>query len=201
MIKNAWHNFELAQALNKASLITSDSVGACLASLLLDKKLVYRYPGIEMMEDLIKQGWKVFLLGGRRGVAEEASRKIREKYPYVKICGAHHGYFKNNEEEKVISKINTLKPDIVFIGLNIPYQEIWIDKNRCRINAELLVGVGGSFDVISGRLKRAPYILRTTGAEWFWRLAIQPERIRKVIKLPLFLMETVWRFLKGNPLL
>lgn len=201
MVKRSWHNFELSKAIRNASLITADSVGICLASRMLDGKKVFRYPGIEMMEDLIKQNWKVFLLGGRPGITQKASQNISRRYPHARLCGTHHGYFKTGEEKKVVTRINTLSPDVVFVGLDIPRQEIWIDKNKKKINAGLLVGVGGSFDVAGGSLPRSPYIFRVIGIEWLWRTAVQPWRIVRIINLPVFLMEAVWRFLKGKPLL
>lgn len=201
MAKRSWHNYELSKAIGNASLITADSIGICLASVLLDGNKVHRYPGIEMMEDLIKQDWKVFLLGGKPGITEKASQNIRRRYPYAKLCGAYHGYFKKDEEKDIVSTINMLNPDIVFVGLDVPRQEIWIDKNKKKVNAGLLIGVGGSFDIAGGFLPRAPYILRVIGIEWIWRAVVQPWRIVRIINLPVFLIEVLWRFIKGKPLL
>ncbi len=202
MVKCLWHNYKLSEAISKASLITADSIGVSLASILLERRRVCRYPGIEMMEDLIKQGWKVYLLGGRKWVAERAAGKLKIKYPDTNICGTHHGYFGNiEEEEEILNDINKLKPDIVFIGLNMPRQEIWINRNKEKLKAGVIIGVGGSFDVVSGRLLRAPYIFKFTGNEWLWRLLIQPWRITRILGLPVFLFEVICRFIKNKTLL
>jgi len=201
MIMKSWHDERMSDAISNASLITADSVGISIASVILDKRTVRRYPGIEMMEDIISRGWKVFFLGSRDGVASKAAENMSGKYPRARICGAYHGYFNSSESDHVIDIINTCCPDVLFVGMNMMRQEKWIDANRDRIKAGIIIGVGGSFDVISGNLPRAPYILRAAGYEWLWRMIIQPKRIIRVIKLPVFMVEVLWRLFRGEGLL
>ncbi|MFH1415740.1 MAG: WecB/TagA/CpsF family glycosyltransferase [Elusimicrobiota bacterium] len=194
MLRCAWHNTELSEAISSASLITADSIGVFYASLLLDGRRVSRYPGIEMMEDLISLGMRIYMLGSKEGIAEEAVAQLKLKYTQADICGIHHGYFTHEQEDDIISAVNSVEPDILFVGLDMPRQEIWIAKNKKKIKAKLIIGVGGSFDVISGKLARAPVFFRNIGIEWLWRMILQPWRVIRIIKLPIFFLETIWRF-------
>ena len=126
---------------------------------------------------------------------------MKEKYSEACICGTYHGYFNDRESSNVIDMINTIRPDIVFVGMNMVRQEKWIDTYKDRISSGIIIGVGGSFDVLSGNLPRAPHILRSAGYEWLWRMVIQPKRIIRVIKLPVFVMEVLWRLFRGKNLL
>ncbi|MFW6173429.1 MAG: WecB/TagA/CpsF family glycosyltransferase [Elusimicrobiota bacterium] len=197
MIRFLWHRKDVKEVIRRASLIVADSIGMVLAFLLLNKRLVTRYPGIEMMTDLINRGWSTGLIGGKKGIALKAAEKIRSKNKKAEIKFIHHGYFSREEESKIINKINKMKLDAVFVGLNIPYQEIWIDKIKKKINSGIIMGVGGSFDVLSGRLTRAPYGFRITGIEWFWRMILEPWRFSRLFGLILFVGEVTWRFFKG----
>ncbi|MFC2092146.1 WecB/TagA/CpsF family glycosyltransferase [Elusimicrobiota bacterium] len=201
MLKSLWHDPELASAVKRASLITADSVGICLASRVLDKRKVFRYPGIDMMKDLIGQGWRVFLMGGREGVSSCAADRLKEAYPHAKLCGTYHGYFKESDKDEVIRLINEAEPDILFIGLDTPRQEIWINENRGKINAKLIIGIGGSLDVISGSIKRAPGFWRLMGIEWLWRMFMEPWRLIRIVRLPGFMLEVLWRYLQKKPLI
>lgn len=201
MLKKAWHDKELRSAISNAVLITADSIGVSLASVILHRKRVYRYPGIEMMEDLIKDGWNVYFFGGEEGVAVKAADILLHKYPRANICGARSGFFSKAEENNIINSINNLKPDIVFVGMSLPEQEIWINRNKKRIKCGLIIGVGGSFDVLSGNLKRAPLIFKISGIEWLWRLLLQPWRISRIVMLPVFLVELIWKFFRGESLI
>lgn len=198
MLSNAWKNNELYSAIKRASLITADSIGVSVASFMLDGRKTRRYPGIEMMEDMISLGRKVFFLGGQKGVADRAVKNIKKRYPNARISGTYFGYFEKNKEKEIISRINYLRPDIIFVGMDLPHQEIWIDKNKNRIRAGLIIGVGGSFDVFSGELNRAPYIFQISGSEWLWRMLLQPWRFANIIGLTLFVFEILWRFLKNK---
>ncbi|MBN2406219.1 MAG: WecB/TagA/CpsF family glycosyltransferase [Elusimicrobia bacterium] len=198
MLRYTWRNRELYKALNNAGLITADSVGICVASLLLDRKIVFRYPGIDMIEDLIEQGWSFYLLGGREGIASGAGRNLSQKHGSSVFLGAHNGYFSESEEENVIAEINSLSPDILFVGMDTPRQEIWIDHKREKISTRLIMGVGGSFDVFCGRLNRAPAGFRFFGVEWAWRMLLQPWRVHRLVHLTQYIMDMLWRFFRAE---
>ncbi|MDP3387045.1 MAG: WecB/TagA/CpsF family glycosyltransferase, partial [Eubacteriales bacterium] len=141
-------------------------------------------------------GYSVFLLGGAPGVAKLAADNIGMKYGDI-VCGYQHGYFKGYhsghtnsvEENSIIDRINTLKPDILFVGFGSPRQEKWIHSFLKQLNVRLIIGNGGTIDVLSGQVKRAPLVFQRLGLEWLYRLFKDPKRIRRQILLPLFLIK------------
>ena len=120
---------------------------------------------------------------------EKAAVNLREKYPGLKIAGTHHGYFDVITETEVIAAVRKATPDILFVGLNVPFQEKWINTNLTALGVHVVIGIGGSFDVISGKIKRAPVAMQKIGLEWFWRLLLEPWRIKRIILLPVFIAQ------------
>ncbi|MDA3793026.1 MAG: WecB/TagA/CpsF family glycosyltransferase [Elusimicrobia bacterium] len=201
MLKYAWKDSKTLRAILSAKLITPDSVGVCYAVRLLDGQKIYRYPGIEMSEDLIKSGRSCYFLGGRPGVAGKAAEVLKSRYPEANIAGFRHGFFKDVNEELILKEIREKKPDILFVGLDMKRQERWIAKNKEKTGAGIVIGVGGSFDVFSGNLRRAPQIFRLTGTEWMWRLRLEPWRLNRILKLPVFALAVFKRYIKKKELL
>jgi N-acetylglucosaminyldiphosphoundecaprenol N-acetyl-beta-D-mannosaminyltransferase len=201
MLKYAWKHPEVLRAISNADLITPDSVGIVYASPLLGGNKVRRYPGIEMAADLIKTGRSVYFLGAAPGVARRAAGELRKRYPEANIVGIQNGFFNRDEEKEILKDIHSIAPDILFVGLDMGRQELWINKNRSRTGAGLVIGVGGSFDVFSGNLKRAPEIFRITGAEWLWRLRLEPWRLGRIMNLPVFALAALARYIKRKGLL
>lgn len=107
-------------------------------------------------------------------------------YPGLKIVGGHNGYFDAEEEKKIIADIKRLSPSILLVGLGAPKQEKWIYEHLEEVGAKVAIGVGGSFDVMAGNVKRAPKLFRKLGLEWFYRLITQPTRWRRMMRLPKF---------------
>ena len=132
-----------------------------------------------------EKGYKIFLYGAKEEVVKTAKKKLKEKYENIKIVGTMNGYEK--DEQKIIDAINKSNADIVFVALGSPKQENWILNNKEKINAKIFQGVGGSFDVISGNIKRAPKWMQKIGLEWLYRLIKEPKRIFRQIKLFKFL--------------
>jgi len=173
-IVKAQKDKEFKDIINNADLNVPDGFGLVLASLLLGKKIKQRITGVDLMELICKKAsynnWPVFLFGAGPGVAKKTADSLRERY-------------KNLE----ISEIDENKKDfpnksILFVALGAPKQEKWINNNLKNMpNIKLAMGVGGSFDFISGDIKRAPKFMRNLGLEWFWRLIIQPWRIRRIL--------------------
>ena len=114
---------------------------------------------------------------------------MRQRFQGLKIVGVHNGYFDNKEERKVIAEIMGLQPSLLLVGLGSPKQEKWIYNNLRLTGAKLAIGIGGSFDVMSGNLKRAPKIFCELGLEWFYRLITQPSRFKRMLKLPQFVLK------------
>jgi N-acetylglucosaminyldiphosphoundecaprenol N-acetyl-beta-D-mannosaminyltransferase len=132
----------------------------------------------------------VYFLGANPDVIEKAADHAKEAYPGLKIAGYHHGYFEE-EEESVLAEIRETKPDIIFVGLGVPKQEEWIHENRESIPKGLFIGVGGSFDVLAGEVKRAPAAWQKLNIEWLYRLIQRPSRWKRMTVLPIFLIRTV----------
>ena len=127
-----------------------------------------------------------YFFGGAPGVASAAARKMMKKYPGLKVVGVHNGYFDEKEEKRIIQDIKTKSPSILLVGLGAPKQEKWIYDNIRLTGAKVAIGVGGSFDVMAGNVKRAPKIFRKLGLEWFHRLITQPTRWKRMMRLPKF---------------
>lgn len=181
----------LKKLLNDAEFQIPDGIGVILASKIQKGQITSRVTGVDMMMRLCaeaaKRGKGVFLYGGKPGVADKASEKLKELYPEINIAGTQHGYEKDND--KIIAKINEAKPDILFVAMGSPKQENWINANRDNLYPTIYQGVGGSFDVLAGNVKRAPEAFQKMGLEWFYRLMKEPKRIKRQMALPLFLLE------------
>lgn len=187
MIMAAEKDAVLRAAFQSAALVVADSVGVQWAARWQGRRLT-KISGIDLMEKLCanagQKGWRIFLMGGAPGVAEGTAQILTHRYAGLVVAGTHHGYFQNDSE--VVSLIARAKPDLLFVALSTPFQDGWIHKNLDRLNAKVVMGVGGSFDVISGRLRRAPAWMRRIGFEWFYRLIQEPRRWTRMLRLPLF---------------
>ena len=184
----------LASLLCRASLSLPDGAGVLLAAKRKGTPLRVKVSGIDFGEALLKraarEGLKVFLLGGKKGVARRAARRLSLKYPSLQICGTHHGYFQGAEaEEAVRSKIIACKPDLLFVCLGFPRQEQWIVQNLPLLPfLRVAAGLGGSLDVWSGDTKRAPKSLQKCGLEWAWRMMLEPRRLKNLPALMKFFL-------------
>ena len=145
--------------------------------------------GVAFFFELVKKaagkGWKVYLLGASPESNQGAYETLLANNPGLKIVGRHDGYF--DDSGKVIEDVNRSEADILFVAMGSPKQEQWIAENREAINASFCMGVGGTFDVVSGKVKWAPAICRKTGTEWLYRLVSEPKRWRRQLALPKFL--------------
>ena len=180
--------------LNKADLVIPDGIGIIWASQILygiSGKAFKRITGVDLMEKICcladRQGWSAFFLGAREGVADECARKLRNWYPGLLVAGTHPGraepkYDKENRE-KILGLIGEKKIDFLFVAYGGKRQEKWIRRNLSKLPVKIAMGVGGSFNFISGRTKRAPQWLQRFGLEWFWRLVCQPWRWKRQLTL------------------
>ena len=182
--------------LNSSSLNIPDGSGILIASRMLGGNIKQRITGIDFAASLLalaeKRGYRVFLLGSERGVAKKAKKNLKISFPKLKICGAHHGYFKKSgkENEKLLKKIRSAHPDILFVCLGSPTQEKWIAKNARQISSlKLSIGLGGSLDVWAGKVIRAPKLIQIAGLEWLWRTIKEPKRARIFFDIPVFLFK------------
>ena len=196
----ALYDETLRALINGADLVLPDGAGVVLASKLLKTPLKQKVAGVDFADRLLsvleKTGGGLFLLGSKPGVAELAAQKMTEKHPKLYICGMNDGYFK--DEAPVIEKINAAKPDVLFVCLGAPKQELWMQRNAPRLRVGLMAGLGGSLDVFAGNVKRAPKFFQKLGLEWFYRLIKEPKRIGRMMKLPKFLFAAIGRRLRGK---
>ena len=182
--------------LNRADICLADGIGIVYASRILKTPIKKRMPGIEMGERLFsicqRRGERVFLLGGKPGVAALAGDMLKMRYPDLDIVGYRHGYFKKEEKYDIVNAINDSGATVLYVCLGFPYQEQWIDEfidSLC--NVKLAVALGGSLDVYSGEAKRAPRIFCVMGLEWLWRGICSPKRFLRMLKLPVFTLRVL----------
>ena len=191
---------EFRQIVNQADLVTPDGAGVVLAARLLNVPLEARCAGCDMVTGLCqvaaKLGRSVYLLGAAPGVAEEAAEKLRQAAPGLQIAGCRDGYFQEHDEPGIIEEIRRTKPAVLFVALGIPRQEKWIRSHLQELGVPVCVGIGGSFDVISGRKKRAPVWMQRTGLEWLYRAAKEPQRIPRLAALPRIVLLTFRELLR-----
>jgi N-acetylglucosaminyldiphosphoundecaprenol N-acetyl-beta-D-mannosaminyltransferase len=190
-IVKAQKDKEFLEIINTADLVTPDEKGILFAAKIFNQPFYERISGIDLMQKICEKAeieeYLIFLLGAKEGVAEKCAENLKNIYPKLKIVGTHHGYFSEDEEKDVIKKIKSQKPDVLFVAMGIPKQEKWINKNLKELNVPVCIGVGGSFDVISGRLKRAPKWMQDFGLEWLFRTIQEPKRILRIFDLPKFI--------------
>ena len=187
---------DFSRTLNQADMVTADGIGVVMAAKKLGTPLPERVAGYDLQLRLFAETEaSYYFLGAAEGVAAEAAQKIMAKYPTAKVLGMHNGYFKDSEE--IAGEINRCAPDILLVGLGAKKQEELIARCKDRLNAKVFIGVGGSFDGFSGRVKRAPQFFIRLHLEWFYRLLKQPSRWRRMLKLPQFLRE-VQKYKKIN---
>ena len=176
---------EIKKLLNSATYKIADGIGVVVASKLRKGNIKNRITGIDCMDMLCKlsndKGYKIFMYGAKEEIVKQAKIKLEKKYPNIKIVGYIDGYEEDNE--KIIRTINDCKPYILFVALGSPKQEIWINENMVKLNAKIFQGVGGSFDVFSGNIKRAPKWMQKVGLEWLYRLFKEPKRVFRQMKL------------------
>jgi UDP-GlcNAc:undecaprenyl-phosphate GlcNAc-1-phosphate transferase len=172
----AWQEPELMDILNQADVVFCDGIGMSLASKILNGQTLTRCTGCDLFFKTLflatQKNWGVFLLGASTKSNSEACKKLKEKYPNLRIVGQQHGYFENSS--LIIEHINASKADLLFVAMGSPKQEYWIWRNREAIEVPFCMGVGGTFDVASGNLMRAPKIFQKTGTEFLFQLITEP---------------------------
>ena len=197
MLEGARKSEETRKILNSASVLLPDGAGVLLASKLLGTPIKSRVAGIDFGEGLIalaeKEGARVFLLGGARGVAKKAAKNHLKKHPNLKICGIHNGYFCAEEENEIIRKIQKSNPDVLIVCMGFPKQEKFVFEHRYQFsNIKVITCLGGAIDVWAGKKKRAPRVLQKAHLEWAWRIMGNPLRIKRFVSSLPVLFCAVW---------
>lgn len=199
-IHDAWHDPELKRLLRQVDILICDGMGVAKASEILYGRRIQRITGCDLFFALLsiasRRQWGVYLLGASRESNSAACQALKQRYPALKIAGARDGYFEDSAE--VVEDINASGAKLLFVAMGSPKQEHWISRHRDAIHANLCMGVGGSFDVAAGRVKRAPRIFRMTGTEFFFRFAMEPRKRLSHQKVLLdFTKRVLWTRLSG----
>lgn len=171
------------EALHKADAGICDGIGVSLAAKLIHGQAVHRCTGCDLFSELVaaaaQRGWRIYLLGASHEANEGAVHRLRERYPTLQIVGHRDGFFKPEEEPAVVADINESGADLLFVAMGSPKQEFWLARHRHELRPAFLLGVGGTFDVVSGLARRAPAVFRKTGTEFLFQLINQPWRWKR----------------------
>lgn len=207
IVVNAEKDSRLAEIICHADLVIPDGIGLVYASKILGRPLQERVTGIDFMEMALlwlrEHDCSAYLFGSKPGteagpgVAELAGLKMQQKYPGLKIAGAHHGYFKPEDEAAIVEEINASGADFLCVALGSPKQEEFVNRHRQELKVRAAIGVGGSLDVWAGTLKRAPEFYQKHGLEWLYRFVQEPTRYKRMAALPAFMIKvTASKFAK-----
>lgn len=173
----------MSEIVNKCGVINADGASVVLASKYLKKPLPERVAGIDLMMNLVEladqKSYKIFLLGAKEEVVKKTKEKLIQKYPKLNVVGIRNGYFKEADWERVSEQIEKTNPDLVFVGITSPIKEYLIEYLQNKGHKEVFMGVGGSFDVISGNIPRAPLWMQKMNLEWLFRMLQEPKRLFK----------------------
>ncbi|NIK79363.1 N-acetylglucosaminyldiphosphoundecaprenol N-acetyl-beta-D-mannosaminyltransferase [Paenibacillus castaneae] len=195
MIMSAVEDANYSAMIKQADLIVPDGAGVVWAAKHVGHPVAERVTGFDLLHRLLAQGesrkWKAYLLGTSQEVIEAAAEKLQLQYPQVRIVGYRNGFFGPEQDEEVVEAIMHVAPDMLFVARGADTQEPWIVKFKQRLGVPLIMGVGGSFDVVSGKLKRAPMIYQKLRMEWFYRLLQEPKRYKRMLVLPKFVVRVL----------
>jgi len=194
---------ELRRIINECALINVDGMPVVWASRLLGRPIKERVAGVDLFESLMQRaaekGWRVFLLGAREEVVSGVKTKYEHKYRGLTVAGYRNGYWKPEEEAGVVQQIADAKADLLFVAISSPKKEHFLGQYQAQMKIPFAMGVGGTFDVAVGKVKRAPVWMQKSGLEWFYRFLQEPRRmfrryfIEDMAFIGLFLKEAVRR--------
>jgi N-acetylglucosaminyldiphosphoundecaprenol N-acetyl-beta-D-mannosaminyltransferase len=190
-VVKAQTNAEFRRVLNATALNVPDGVGLLWAARRLGTPLRERVTGQELVDRIAalaaERGYGIFFLGAREGVAERAANALKEKHPRLEIAGCYAGSPAIEEEQEIVQRVNDSGARILFVAYGPPKQEFWIARNASRLNVNVAMGVGGTFDTLAGFVPRAPRWVREAGFEWAYRLLREPRRIKRQLAIPYFM--------------
>lgn len=176
-------NRDLEQACHSAKLIVADGMPVVWALRASGQTIPERVAGVDLMERLLAEaaqaGLSVYFLGARPKVVQTLVDLCRTKYPGLRIAGYSDGYFSEADDQMMLQRIRNSGAQILFVGMPSPFKEVWCEQYRDSLDVPVILGVGGSFDVLAGFIKRAPLWFQRTGLEWFWRLSMEPRKLWK----------------------
>ena len=192
IVMEAQKDEELLRILCGADLVVPDGVGVVWASRYSEVRLRERVAGYDLTQNLFRElaetDETVYFFGGAPGIADTAANMMMKRYEGLNIVGVHDGFFDKEQEGHILADIRAKAPSLLLVGLGAPRQEKWIYEHLTEMNTKVAIGVGGSFDVMAGNIKRAPRVFQKLGLEWFYRLITQPTRWRRMMRLPRFVI-------------
>ncbi len=182
----------IGKLLREADLIIPDGIGVVKASAMLGRPLKTRVAGADLTLELAAlaaaKGYSIYLLGASRESLTGAVAALKQKHPSLNIAGCHDGYFNAEQKEAILLEIQEKKPDFLFIGMGFPAEHRFASENRDRLSGGVMIGVGGTIDALSGKVKRAPLWARRLNLEWAYRFAQNPRRLKRFWALPGFML-------------
>jgi N-acetylglucosaminyldiphosphoundecaprenol N-acetyl-beta-D-mannosaminyltransferase len=194
-IVRAHDDLEYQEIVRHADMVTADGRGVVWMARVLGLPVTERVSGVDLMGRMCEwaagKGYSVYLLGARPGVAEQAARALESRCPGLRVAGTQHGYFTPEEEPAVVRSVAEARPHILFVAFGAPKQEKWIRRYLAELQVPVAIGVGGSFDVFAGTVRRAPGWMQRAGLEWLWRAVREPRRLPRLWALPRLLWMTL----------
>jgi N-acetylglucosaminyldiphosphoundecaprenol N-acetyl-beta-D-mannosaminyltransferase len=173
------HNDALRRVIGQCDLVNADGMAVVWASRILGQPLPERVAGIDLFERLVgaarDDGRSVYFLGARDEVVRECASVLSSRYAGLRVAGCHDGYW--DDDDEIIEGIRRAAPDYLFLAIPSPRKEFWLNEHLHDLGVPFVMGVGGSFDVVAGRVSRAPVWMQRTGFEWAWRLIQEPGRM------------------------
>lgn len=195
MVMTAMEDPAYMQMMKAAEFVVPDGAGVVWAAGYVGNPVKERVPGIEMMQELFRiaeeRGWRVYLVGASPEVIAIAAENIRKKHPRLILAGCRDGYFGPEADKEVIAEIRKAEPDLLFVGRSASTQDPWIGQYKEALGVPVMMGVGGSFDILAGKLKRAPKVFRQLRMEWLYRLLQEPYRYKRMLVLPKFALKVI----------
>jgi N-acetylglucosaminyldiphosphoundecaprenol N-acetyl-beta-D-mannosaminyltransferase len=174
---------ELRKIINDCALVNVDGMPIVWASRLLGKPLKERVAGVDLFDALMgysaKKGWRIFFLGATEEVVTSVKRLYENRYPNISIVGHRNGYWKLSEENQVVEQIKDAQADLLFVAISSPKKEQFLNRYQADMKIPFAMGVGGTFDVMAGKVNRAPMWMQKSGFEWFYRFLQEPRRMFK----------------------
>jgi N-acetylglucosaminyldiphosphoundecaprenol N-acetyl-beta-D-mannosaminyltransferase len=174
---------QLRRIINECALINADGMAVVWASRLLGKPLKERVAGVDLFESIMQRAaaktWRVFLLGAQEEVVSRVKHDYERKYPGLTVAGYRNGYWTQEDEESVARQIEAAQADILFVAVSSPKKEQFLNRYQAEMRIPFAMGVGGTFDVAAGKVKRAPKWMQKSGFEWFYRFLQEPRRMFK----------------------
>lgn len=193
MLMRATHDGALRRILQGAAMVTPDGAGTVWAAHHLGYAMPERVAGYDMVQELMREApakhRRIFFFGSAPGVADKAKAKAEQLYPGIEIVGTRNGFFAAADEPAIIEEIKAAHPDILLAALGVPKQEKWLAKHLSELGVPVSIGVGGTFDVMAGVMKRAPRWMQRAKLEWLFRGMMQPQRAGRLLALPRFVLK------------